>query len=532
MMIMKEMRVFSIASLAMAGILFLGCNGKIEQDLPVKEQGDNVVTLTTSVGFADGTRALLSDVDKAFAVGERIAVVYTNTDNERVKAVSEPLKGNGDIYGSYNKNASFTVTLTNPVAGTVDFIYPAVMATEAGEINYDALKEQNGGTRDAVAAQLDCATGSGNLVGEGNQFSLSGNFSLENQFLIAKFKIKDNKSGVDVTKSLTQLTVEDGTYTYVVNYTSVSYYDFIYVVMRPVSSDQTLVFNATDGTSHYRRYISGRELKINNVYNITLNCGKFELGRVIADDGNIYPDANAIPAGVTGRAMICYVGDSGEDAPYNHGLAIALKNAGDSKWCPTDSELGYPADYIVTNPNKFNLVHVTDYSGPDAAKADMSGISNTNWIIDDLVNTVNQSNNYPMSAAYKAKNHAPLVPGCSQWFLPAFGQAYKFLQAYGKEVNVDLGTWASATTASLVFGKIDDCLEIAGGTKLAADHYKYGNYLDYWRSYYWLSTEKDYNHAYYLGYDVVEVGPTPGDGMVMEGRFKDSSAHVRAFLAF
>jgi hypothetical protein len=58
-----------------------------------------------------------------------------------------------------------------------------------------------------------------------------------------------------------------------------------------------------------------------------------DLGKVIGADGNIYDDADAATAAnTTAVAMIAYVGDNGEDAPYNHGLALALTDEGEMNW--------------------------------------------------------------------------------------------------------------------------------------------------------------------------------------------------------
>ena len=57
------------------------------------------------------------------------------------------------------------------------------------------------------------------------------------------------------------------------------------------------------------------------------------VGSVVTTDGNVYATAkDATDAGKTAVAMICYVGDNGEDAPYNHGLALALADEGKMDW--------------------------------------------------------------------------------------------------------------------------------------------------------------------------------------------------------
>ena len=56
-----------------------------------------------------------------------------------------------------------------------------------------------------------------------------------------------------------------------------------------------------------------------------------QLGWIVGNDGKAYA-VEPLPAGVDAVAMICYVGDNGEDAPYNHGLALALADEGEMDW--------------------------------------------------------------------------------------------------------------------------------------------------------------------------------------------------------
>ena len=60
------------------------------------------------------------------------------------------------------------------------------------------------------------------------------------------------------------------------------------------------------------------------------------VGEIVGSDGKAYAvaDKDNLPEGVTAVAMIAYVGDNGEAAPYNHGLALALTDESSSgmKW--------------------------------------------------------------------------------------------------------------------------------------------------------------------------------------------------------
>ena len=133
---MRKTICLSMAALALVGATMTSCSRdnsvfEEEQQQGVKDSGK--VTLSTTISMdGDETRALTENGVKTFAPGEQIAVIYTNSSDETVKAVSVALT-EGDIADG-NKSASFTVTLDNPKAGTIKYVYPAVMANDDGSM--------------------------------------------------------------------------------------------------------------------------------------------------------------------------------------------------------------------------------------------------------------------------------------------------------------------------------------------------------------------------------------------------------------
>ena len=260
---MKTMRFLSMAALVFVSAIITGCSTD-DDSTSLDQPASKTVTLTTTISM-DGsatTRALTEAGVKTFAVGEQIAVVYTNTSSERVKAVSALQAG--DITNS-GKTAKITVTLTDPVAGSVDYIYPASMANNDGTPNLSALCMQDG-TQPTLAAKLDYAKGSGAMTVNGNEYTLPG-IALKNQLAICKFKIK-NGEGAEITSSITGLTVSDGTNTYTVSRAAAA--GPIYVAMLPVSNDKTLSFVANDASDSYFKSVTGKTLAVNNQYPITV----------------------------------------------------------------------------------------------------------------------------------------------------------------------------------------------------------------------------------------------------------------------
>ena len=273
----KTIQFLSMAALVVAGTITLGCSSDDENsplNPPTVEESQPEtsvkVTLTTTInrsGESQARRRALSEQGvKTFAVGDQIAVVYTNTSSKRVKAVSNALTVD-DITNS-GKSAKITVTLTNPVAGTVDYVYPAAMANEDGTLNYSALCMQNG-TLATLASNLDCAKSSGEMTGSGSNFTLPTGVSLANQFAVCEFNIKEYDGGTDVTSSITDLILSDGTNVYSVSREAAT--GPIYVAMKPVTSDKTLTFVAIDNTGNkYRRGELHKTLEANDMIPVNL----------------------------------------------------------------------------------------------------------------------------------------------------------------------------------------------------------------------------------------------------------------------
>ena len=258
-----------MAALVFMGAITTGCSTD-DDSKSLDQPASETVTLTTTISM-DGsatTRALTEEGVKTFAVGDQIAVIYTNTSSARVKVLSSALQ-EGDITNS-GKTAKITVTLTNPKAGSVDYIYPASMANSDGTPNLSALCMQDG-TLATLASTLDYAKGSGDMTESSGVFTLPG-IALKNQLTICKFKVK-NSGGAEITGNITGLTVSDGTNTYTVSRATAA--GPIYVAMLPVSSDKTLSFVANDASNSYYKNVTGKTLAVNNQYtiNVTMTAG-------------------------------------------------------------------------------------------------------------------------------------------------------------------------------------------------------------------------------------------------------------------
>ena len=266
----KTFRSLSMAALALMGAVMTGCSSEDNIDnLQQPENKSNVVTLTTTVGFDEGTttRALAADGKKTFAAGDQIAVIYKNTSDETVKAVSAAISS-----GAGTASATFSVTLTNPDnTKAIRYIYPAAMAKatvstdatidDAGTVDFTKLNSQNGSLT-TLGSSLDLCTfdaanwASGTLP----------NGTLVNQLAILACTLKNSDGSSTITGNITSLTISDGTNAYVV-----SGHDsdgHIYVAIRPTSSSDITV-TATDGTNIYTKSLTGKSYAQGNGYSVS-----------------------------------------------------------------------------------------------------------------------------------------------------------------------------------------------------------------------------------------------------------------------
>ncbi len=267
----------SMAALVIMGAMMSGCAEEIENVQPANQ----TVIQTTTISLADNacTRGTIaSDGSTAFSAGDQIAVVYQNTNGETVKAVSEALTSN-DLFQE-GATAKFTVALTDPQpSSVVHYVYPAAMTLPSENmteevISYESLATQDG-TLASVANNLALAVYEGTMS---SAAILPGSATLVNMLAIVKLNTIKDDADNDITASITSLTISDGSITYTVNRTAAA--GPIYVAMRPVSSEATITFTASDGTKNYEKSVTGQELEMNKIYPINL---KMNPGLVVED---------------------------------------------------------------------------------------------------------------------------------------------------------------------------------------------------------------------------------------------------------
>ena len=255
---MKTIKYFIMAALVAVGAILASCV-KEEQFVETTVE-DNIVVCTATINLTgEGTKALSSSGDKRFAAGDKIAVVYKNTSGNTVKAESQALT----IYDIHEgKSADFTVTLTNPdKEQNVTYVYPAAMAKDNGSLNYEALATQDG-TLASLASDLDCCTKSGAWNGD-----KLPSLTLDNQLAILACRIFNSaETPAEVTGSITNLVISDGTNKYTVNRETGA--GPIYVAILPTASAD-ITMNAKSATTNYTKSLTGKTYEASNGYNVS-----------------------------------------------------------------------------------------------------------------------------------------------------------------------------------------------------------------------------------------------------------------------
>ena len=250
-----------------------------------------------------------------------------------MKAVSYELT-EGDI-AEGSKSANFTVTLDNPKAGTIKYVYPAAMANDDGTMASISTQD---GTLESLSKNLDYCFWSGEWDGT----ALPESKKLGNQLAICKFTVM-GIGGNDVTSSLSSFSVSDGTNTYNVTPSSLS---TIYLAMLPVNN-ANLTFTLI-GSDIVEKKVNGKTLEAGKMYPITLSLAPksgevyyFECSWNGSEVVRTYKTAAA-------NNLANYLPEEGHSEKLSSGVYYVSGNLSLEGW------------YVINNGNKVDLVLCDD----------------------------------------------------------------------------------------------------------------------------------------------------------------------------
>ena len=307
---MKKITHIGMAALVAMGMLGTSCNKVESQEIETPK--DNIVTLTTTVGFAaDGTKALTIDytaktLTKTFAVGEQVVLTYEDQDGNNQNTVSQALTA-GDISAD-GKSAKLTFALTNPRAdGYISYQYPA------SESNFYA---QNGTLTDV--ATRDYAAYDGSFAGT----NLPTSATLDNEIAVVAFTLYKSDGTTDITNTITCMTIEVSGVTYTITPSGL---DKIYVAMWPEDGSE-ITITATDGSKNYTKTLTGKTYEAGEFYQQGLKMAEAaaykllsaataeDIGKVVCAAGHLHEAKTAVPAICTAVGILGKVTETG------HGL--------------------------------------------------------------------------------------------------------------------------------------------------------------------------------------------------------------------
>ena len=118
-----------------------------------------------------------------------------------------------------------------------------------------------------------------------------------------------------------------------------------------------------------------------------------DIGWRLCNDGRVYEPTGELYDGITEVAKIFYVGsDNGEEPPYNHGLALAVRDADNGKWLDWMNPIGDAGHSRQAN---------TDFKSESGLQYNLMHFS--------YIDT------YPAFKAAIANNGTDVPPNCSEW---------------------------------------------------------------------------------------------------------------------
>jgi hypothetical protein len=235
-------------------------------------------------------------------------------------------------------------------------------------------------------------------------------------------------------------------------------------------------------------------------YKLAAAATSSDKDKLICTDGHIH--AKEADAGCTATrvAVITYVGAKGTaDASSTSykGLALALADAStNAKWCDQTTLVLC----LGTGKQK---------GDETAAKGDMAGIANTDYLINHTYTPTHTHAAAKAARDYKYVSTAAAgahPTGTSAWFLPSAGQWNKMFYANGSDESR--------------YSDLNTTITNAGGTGLATGPG------------YWSSTECDDDEKAWQWCDADILDSNPVLGWDKKEKESSSTIHVRACLAF
>lgn len=419
---------FYTAVLLLAAAVMAACSGgdDMTSDITPEQQTtteNDVVELVGTLSGKGGTTRAIDDMfnNSYWKVGDQFAIYYqTNSGHATATATVTDVNS----YDGYS--AKFRATLISPKRGdnAVKLVYPASAHDGKGGFKPDALMTQNGTLKYINDNSLDFESASTTMNVDGTNATLKSDVTMEPQVSLFILSLCRAGSGIPENRLLStkKLEISNGTYKYTITPDEATQ-KFI-IALLP-SDIPTFTFSC-QSSSEEDACVDYTYIKDFVPANITSS----DIGNVILPDNKVYACSpggltysgtftatlekgvwyygdfyNGIfveltPSSVSSPvAMIAYVGsETGEASPYNHGLAIAMKDANSSN-CKWRREIN--SDGTYDNNSQVENLPFASESGLQYRAARMT---------EDF-----PAFNY--CATYSVAGFDPNEHGCSPWYL-------------------------------------------------------------------------------------------------------------------
>ena len=319
-------KVFGIAALLLA---LAACNKETEIT-PVEQPSDSkgiTITATLAPKTAD-TKAVADGGDNKITVtwaeNEKIAILYEVSGTRY--AAEATIK---TVNASGTATIEFTVVSGTPDNTACTLVYP-----------YSAAKDDKSGVKDAATllsvqdgtlnANLDVRVGAGTI--RTTTPGLDVTTQPEAQFAIFKFTlsgpsidathplvIKDNASN----KTITTVTPASTATSVFVAMPAAASKAYKFVV---ITADNKYIKSGTATIEAGKYYQTPLTMEPRYPLDLSRATAEWDLGAVACDDGNLYMEKKAAPAGKTAVGILGKVTETG------HGLILALQDAAWQTW--------------------------------------------------------------------------------------------------------------------------------------------------------------------------------------------------------
>ena len=445
-------KVFGIAALLLA---LAACNKETEIT-PVEQPSDSkgiTITATLAPKTAD-TKAVADGGDKitvTWAENEKIAILY---EVSGTRYASEATIKTVDASGT--ATIEFTVVSGTPDNTACTLVYPAKLSDGTTTVYND----EKTGVKDAATllaaqdgtlnANLDVRVGAGTI--RTTTPGLDVTTQPAAQFAIFKFTlsgpsidathplvIKDNASNKTIT-TVTPASTATSVYVAMPAAASTTYK---FVV---ITADNKYIKSGTATIEAGKYYQTPLTMEPRYPLDLRSATAEWDLGAVACDDGNLYMEKKAAPAGKTAIGIV------GKVTATGHGLILALQDAPKQSW-NTINSWDSRTDFADT---ELKLL-------PNGAHGSLTSYFWFSRTVSDLIQV-------------------------SNWCVAQKDDYSAIFQNLGStDVNSNGTTYDGNVNAYITTG--------VGGTAMTSNNY-------------WSATEYDVNFAWNFGYSWAELGKT------------------------